>query len=383
MKRVVSLITPIFLITLLGCNHTRPNAAIRTPITFPIKTIESNNAIVDQSFPNDKLDRLEKTLNDIMAKTQAKGLSAAVGIPGKGLWCGTRGTTGNKAIEKITPDLMFCAGSISKIFTAVVVLSLEDEGRLDLEDTVDQWLPEVHQAEHITINHLLTHTSGIPNFDSVKEYKAHPFQSRNPKEVFSYLKDKKLLFEAGQHYAYSNMGYVMLGIIIEKVTQKSYEEAVKQYIINKIDLKETQVMSDQALKELIVRGHHHGKVLTETENYTHIPGAGSIMASPRDLIRFLQELLSGKLLSRHLLRIMFSDMNLMTETQPTYYGKGIVAAINTPIGDMIGHSGGINGFAAALYCQYEEMLFVCVMMNDDIKSPDPAVFRLMEVMMDL
>ena len=93
--------------------------------------------------------------------------------------------------------------------------------------------------------------------------------------------------------------------------------------------------------------------------------------------------MNGKFLSRISLSKMFLDMNLMTKTQSTYYGKGIVVATNTPIGDIIGHRGGIKGFGAALYYHPKENLFICVMMNDDAKSPEPAVFRLMEITLEL
>lgn len=384
MFKIEFIFSLILFLTLIGCNHAiiTSNSSIRTPIVLPIETIESNGYIIDQPLKDYKIELLEKSIDAIIAKTKATGVSAAVGIPNKGLWCGSRGETGNSQIKKITSDLKFCAGSISKIFTATVVLGLDEEGLLSLESSIDKWLPEIHNADHITINHLLTHTSGIPTFDCIKEYEANKYRYGNPEEMLSYLQNKELLFEPGKHFAYSNMGYLILGIIIEKVTGKSYEEAVKKYIINKITLEETDVMTTQTLQRMVVRGHHRGQVLTETE-YIIPFASGSIIASPRDLVRFFQALMNGRLLSRKSLSKMFLNMNLMTKTQRTYYGKGIVFAAKTPIGDIIGHRGGIKGFGAALYYHPKEDLFICVMMNDDSKSPDPAVFRLMELLMEL
>lgn len=82
-------------------------------------------------------------------------------------------------------------------------------------------------------------------------------------------------------------------------------------------------------------------------------------------------------------QIMFSDMNLMTVSQSTYYGKGVVTALETPVGNIIGHTGGIKGFGASLFFHPQRNMFVCVMMNDDIKAVDPAMFRLMETMMEM
>jgi CubicO group peptidase (beta-lactamase class C family) len=157
---------------------------------------------------------------------------------------------------------------------------------------------------------------------------------------------------------------------------------VEHYIIHTINLLETEVVTQQLLEHLIVRGHHNGEVLHKSDDYVIPFAAGAIIATPKDLILFLQALMNGRLLTQKSLQKMFSDMNLMTGTQSTYYGKGIVAAIGTPVGDIIGHTGGMRGFGAALYYHPKNNLFVAVMMNDDIQPIDPAMFRLMEVMME-
>jgi CubicO group peptidase (beta-lactamase class C family) len=258
-----------------------------------------------------------------------------------------------------------------------------EEGLLSLEDTVSKWFPEIDQSNNITINHLLTHTSGITSFDNLEEYKSNIYLYRNPEEILLIVKNKKLLFQPGKHYAYSNTGYLLLGIIIERITGKSYEETVEKYILKKIGLHETEVITSEIFHNYIVRGHHHGNILTAEENYTITFAAGSIIATPKDLIIFFQGLMSGSFLSQSSLQIMFSDMNLMTIAQSTYYGKGIVAAIGTPVGNIIGHTGAIKGFGASLFYHPKRNIFVCVMMNDDIKPVDPAMFKLLEAMMDL
>jgi D-alanyl-D-alanine carboxypeptidase len=373
----------ILLEILAGCAHNTPNSKFNTQITLPIETIKSNGSVIHQPFSKDKIALLEKEVENIIIATGAKGISASIGVPDNGIWCSARGITGNTSKEKITSDLKFCAGSIGKIFTAIVILNLIEEDRLSLENSVDKWFPEISWASHVTINHLLTHTSGIASFDNTKEYESYKYLYRNPEELLSYVTKKELLFESGKHYAYSNTGYLMLGIIIERVTGRSYREAVEHYIINKINLHKTDVITSETINDLIVKGHHKGNVLSESENYVVPFAAGSIAATPRDLIVFFQALMSGKLLSQGSLQIMFSDMNLMTVTQSTYYGKGMVAALETPVGNIIGHTGGIKGFGASLFYHPKRNIFVCVMMNDDIKAVDPAVFKFLEVMMEL
>ncbi len=382
MKKI-SFLFSFILFTTLGCAHNIHGSSFDTPITLPIETIKSDGSFIQQPFSKDTIDLLEKEMENIKKVTGAKGLSASIGIPNNGMWCSARGTTGNSSKEKITSDLKFHAGSIGKICTAIVIFNLVEENRLRLENSLEIWFPEISWASHVTIKHLLTHTSGIANFDNTKEYESRKYLYRNPEELVSCLSKKELLFESGKHYAYSNTGYIMLGIIIEQVTGKSYRDAVEHYIISKIPLQETDVITAETINDLIVKGHHRGNVLSESENDVVPFAAGSIAATPTDLIIFLQALMSGRLLSQSSLQIMFSDMNLMTVAQSTYYGKGIVAALKTPVGDIIGHTGGIKGFGASLFYHPKKNMFVCVMMNDDIKAVDPAVFKFLEVMMGL
>ncbi len=381
MKEVSIFVCLIFLLTFAGYTHSKSGTGSNSPITLPLETIKSKGTIVQQPFDPDEVELLEKTLDKIRDKTQAKGMSVAVAIPDKGIWFNTRGITGNPEMEKLTPDQEFYAGSIGKIYTSVVIFSLIDQGRLNLKTPIAKWFPEFPKAKKITINHLLTHTSGIVSYDNLKENEATNYVYQHPEQIILSVKNKKLLFTPGKHYSYSNTGYLILGIIIEKITGKTYKEAVDQFIINKIDLRETEVLTGQSHKNLLVSGHHQGNVLAEKKIYAKAVGAGSVIASPRDLISFLQALMAGRLVSEKSLQAIFENINRSYSVPGTYYGKGIAVALKTPVGDIIGHTGGTRGFLAALYYQPKKNIFVAVMMNDDIKAVEPAMFRLMETMM--
>jgi len=383
MKKRSFLFSFILLEILAGCVHNTHQSNFSTPITLPVESIKSIGSITQQPFSRDKIALLEKEVKNIMMATKAKGISVSMGVPDDGIWYSAQGITGNPSREKMTSDLKLFAGSIGKIFTAIIILNLIEENRLSLEESIEKWFPEISWTSHVTIDHLLTHTSGIAGFDNTKEYESHKYLYHSPEELISYVTEKALLFEPGKHYAYSNTGYVMLGIIIERVTGRSYREAVKHYIVDKINLRETDVITSETMNDLIVKGHHKGNVLSEAENDVVPFAAGSITAAPRDLIVFLQALMSGRLLSQDSLQMMFSNMNLMSVTQSTYYGNGIVAALETPVGDIIGHTGGMRGFQASLFYHPKRNIFVCVMMNDDIKAVDPAMFRLLEAMTEL
>ena len=155
---------------------------------------------------------------------------------------------------------------------------------MNLDSPVAKWFPEISWANHVTVNRLLTHTSGIACFDNTKEYESNKYLYHNPEELLSYITIKELLFEPGKHYAYSNTGYLMLGIIIERVSGKSYKEAVENYIINRINLHRTDVVTSETINNLIVKGHHKGNVLSEANNSVVPFASGSIVSTQRDLI---------------------------------------------------------------------------------------------------
>jgi CubicO group peptidase (beta-lactamase class C family) len=173
-NRISLLCSIVLSLTLTAIGHSVPTSNISTPITLPIQSIRSNGSVIPQSFSKDKIDLLERELDNIMAATQTRGISASVGIPDKGIWCDARGVTGNAGEERISPDLSFYAGSIGKMFTAVVILKLAEEDQLSTQSTVAKWFPEMRQAIQITIDHLLTHTSGIPAFEEAEEYGNRP-----------------------------------------------------------------------------------------------------------------------------------------------------------------------------------------------------------------
>ena len=249
MKKITFLFSLLLFVTFAAGSHTASTSNIPTPITLPIESVKSTGSVVPQSLAKDKIDLLEKELDNIIATTRAKGISASVAIPDKGIWCAARGITGNTSKEEITSDLQFYAGSIGKIFTAIVILRLAEEGRLSLESVVAKWFPEISWAGHITVDHLLTHTSGIPSFDNLEDYESNKYRYRNPEQIISFVAKKKLLFEPGAHYAYSNTGYLLLGVIIERVTGRSYKETVEHHIINKINLHKTALITSRQAQE--------------------------------------------------------------------------------------------------------------------------------------
>ena len=199
-----------------------------------------------------------------------------------------------------SPDTKFRLGSVTKQFTAASILLLEERGKLNVSDPVKKYLPDAPAAwDKITIFHVLTHTSGIPNFTGFPDYpKLEPFAA-TPEELVARFRDKPLDFEPGEKWKYSNSGYVLLGYLIEKITGDSYEKFVRENIFTPLGMKDSGYDSNSAVIPHRASGYVPGKNGFENAGFVHmsIPqGAGALYSTTEDLLKWEQGLFGGKLL---------------------------------------------------------------------------------------
>src|ERR1051325_2004544 len=173
-----------------------------------------------------------------------------------------------------TPQTRFRLGSITKQFTSMAVAQLVERGLVNVEDPITKYLPDFpkEMGEHVTVYHLLTHTSGIPSFTNFKDYqqiKRNPFSGE---KLVEWLKDKKLEFAPGEKFAYNNSGYYLLSYIIEKVSGKSYEQYLKENIFDPLGMKGTGVDHNKEVMRNRAMGYtSKGK---EIENAEYIDMTG-------------------------------------------------------------------------------------------------------------
>src|SRR5581483_8105151 len=146
------------------------------------------------------------------------------------------------------PSTKFRLGSVTKQFTAASILLLEERGKLSVNDPVKKYLPDAPAAwDKITIFHLLTHTSGIPNFTAFPDYrKLEPFPA-TAEQLVARFRDKPLEFEPGSKWNYSNSGYVLLGYLIEKISGDSYQKFVSENILTPLGMKDSGYDSNAAI----------------------------------------------------------------------------------------------------------------------------------------
>ncbi|HSA50063.1 MAG TPA: serine hydrolase domain-containing protein [Yinghuangia sp.] len=229
-------------------------------------------------------------------------------------WTARSGVAELDTGQPVPPDASLRIGSATKAFTAVVVLQLADEGRIALEDTVERWLPGVvtgngNDGSRITVRQLLQHTSGLPQvFDlpggeSAAEFLRHRYDSHTPEHILRLAMNHPPSTAPGTRWEYSNTNYVLLGMIVERVTGKSWAYEVMRRILVPMSLQDTMVPGDNPFlprpRLHTYRQFAPGESWLDTTdlNVKDMDAEGSIVSTTADLGRFWTALMRGELLS--------------------------------------------------------------------------------------
>ena len=251
--------------------------------------------------------------------------------------------SGLSSVKDKTPNTSstkFKVGSITKMFTATIIFQLIEEGRLTLETKLSEFYPQILNSKEITISDMLSHRSGIHNFTSDKEYSQYMTLKKSKKEMLELIANLKPDFQPDEKTAYSNTNYVLLGYIIEKITNSTYQEELRRRITAPLNLTNTYYGDkiDTKANEAASYSFQEGQWLLETETDMSIPhGAGAIVSTPRDLTVFITALFNNQLVSEN-------SVNEMKEIKDRF-GKGLM---KFSFGDRIGYgyNGGIDGFVS-------------------------------------
>ncbi|HEX8285247.1 MAG TPA: serine hydrolase domain-containing protein [Pyrinomonadaceae bacterium] len=252
-----------------------------------------------------------------------------------------------------TAATRYRVGSITKMFTASMIFQLAEEGKLKLTDTLDKFFPQIPNAKKITIAHILAHRSGIHSFTSDPDFPTWLMKAKTKDEMLAVIAKGAPEFEPGEKMAYSNAGYILLGYVIEKVTGKPYQDALKERITSRLGLKDTYLGTGniEANRNESFSYKYAGDWKQETETHLSIPGgAGALISTPTDLTKFIQALFDLKLVSRESLNQMMQNKMGMF-TFPLYDKT------------LYGHGGGIDGFNSMLVYLPEEKLAVSYISN--------------------
>lgn len=312
---------------------------------------------------------LEKYLDEFSTKIGLNG-NVFIATNNEVLFSKSYGFSNFQERSPLTYESQFYIGSVTKQFTAVAILRLVQEGKISLEDKISKLIPEFSRtpwAQDVTIKHLLNHTSGIFEPNPLENQSKPPFSK--VEDVISYLKDKHAMSELGKLFLYSNNGYLVLGYIIEKITQKSLDVYLKQAFFDPLEMASTCLSAYtpyekhynlRALPHLYKDG---GMIDILNQYYVDFPfSAGGLISTVEDLWKWNKALYEGKIIADPLIKEF---------TTPHLLGYGLGITIETFANGTIvyKHGGSIDGYHSLLIYLPQQKMTVCVLTNVDYPSP--------------
>jgi CubicO group peptidase (beta-lactamase class C family) len=322
--------------------------------------------------------RIDKLLSDVY-KPDGPGAAVLVKRQGEVIWRKGYGRANLELNIPVEPDMIFRLGSITKQFTAVAILMLAEEGKLSLQDEITKFLPDYPtQGKKITVEHLLTHTSGIKSYTDLAEWLPLQRKDMTVGEIIDLFKNQPMEFAPGERWKYSNSGYILLGAIIEKVSGKTYADFLQDRIFGPLGLKSSCYDSPSRIIPRRVPGYAKGNAGFENAPYLSMSqpyAAGSLASSVDDMAAWTEALLSGKLIKRETLERAFTSYKLK-DGLDSKYGYGW--CISDYEGHrLIEHGGGIHGFLSHALFFPEDQIFVVMLTNSTLLDlqPEPLAFR--------
>tara|TARA_B100000989_G_C19507446_1_gene457161 strand:- start:594 stop:1697 length:1104 start_codon:yes stop_codon:yes gene_type:complete len=289
------------------------------------------------------------------------------------------GVNGKRDFENNTPLMpsdIFELASVSKQFTAMMVMICKEKGMLNYDDLVEKYLDIPYKG--ITIRNLLTHTSGLPDYQKVMDENWDKSKVAGNAEIIEYLKKHKpkILFSPGDEYKYSNTGYVLLGSIVEKVTGEDFVKMSKKWIFEPLKMKNTSIRSNEEKKGLINLAFGHKKDSLDrfvnankflSSDYTiwlgNRKGPGRVSSNVFDLLLWDQALYTEKLVSKKTLEEAFYPY-LLNDKTLSYYGFGWRLNKDSK-NKIVTHSGSNPGYKTRIVRLLDKKKTIIILSNND------------------
>ncbi|MBP7864630.1 MAG: serine hydrolase [Acidobacteria bacterium] len=322
-----------------------------------------------------------------MFKPGEPGAAVIVVRDGKTLFRKGYGMANLELGVAVEPDMIFRIGSMTKQFTAAAILLLAEEGKLSLQDEVTKYLPGVKTGgKKITLEHLLTHTSGLPSYTEAEGWPKLWRQDMSIEEILDLTKDKPLEFAPGERWNYCNTGYVMLGAVVEKVSGQTFGDFVEAKIFKPLGMNRTSYDSTERVIPHRIPGYHQGKdgfINAPYLSMTQPHAAGALISTVDDLALWNEAVFAGKVLKAESLGRAITPFKT-TGGESTGYGYGWM------IGSLRGHrtvehGGGIMGFSSYGLSLPDDGIYVAVLTNGvgPGRDPESRAVRVAEAALNL
>ncbi|MCP4130755.1 MAG: beta-lactamase family protein [bacterium] len=382
MKTIISILISLLasFMLLLSCS----SFPVYTP---PEKAAVSNWGTVSKA----EALRFQSALNRAVTKHGVLGLQASIIKPDGKTWSGTGGHADSNREEELKKENLLRIGSITKLFTATVIMKLYQDGKVNLDDTINKWFPNLKNSNTITIRMLLNHTSGIENLWLSKYAMMRTLFGKEwqVNELVELITEMDPFDSPGKSFHYSNSNYVLIGKIVEELTAKKMSRVIFEYINTPCRLENTWLLPEKKAEKKLITGFD--RVYIPTPGTFHLEPdddswssfaytAGSMASTTIDLVTFIDSFYKEKIISRDVIKKMYTFSQGSTKINPdvpkqTAYGLGL-ARFSIGGDTLWGHMGGLMGF--------ESIVLHCIEKNYSIAvSGNLSVSKVADVTEDL
>lgn len=316
---------------------------------------------------------IDRYLQEVIKAHETPALSVAVCRNGKPIYMKGFGFADLQNQVKATSKTVYRIGSVTKQFTSTIIMQLEKEGKLGLDDAASKYIDGLPAAwSKVTIRHLLTHTSGIPSYTNLPNFlDQFSRKSALPKDIVQTVIDKPLEFEPGSKWEYNNTGYVMLGMVIEKLDGRSYGKSLRARIIDPLGMTQTYFTSEQTLVPNRAQGYSWGLKGFDNCSYLNMDwpyAAGSMESTVEDMAKWDAALYTEKTLPTASLKQIWTPYVLSTGVN-SKYGFGWIVDKRDGV-DYVEHGGGINGFTCGIKRIVSKGITIIVLTNSETADPN-------------
>lgn len=315
---------------------------------------------------NLNLAKLDSLFKSIEISNKFMG-SIAISENGKILFSKSIGYSDVETSQKSNKQTKYRIGSITKTFTAVLILKAVEEKRLTLDETIEKYFPKIKNANNISVRNLLTHRSGIHNFTKDKDYLSYNIKGKSKVEMIDIISTFESDFEPNSRANYSNSNFVLLSYILEEIYSQSFAKILKNKIVKPLNLHNTYFGSKINTSKNEANSYDLDTIWKKQPetNMPILTGAGAIVSNPIDVLKFVEAVFKNKIISKE-------SLNAMEEVRDDY-GMGIG---EFPFEEKMsyGHTGHLDGFSSLFgYFPNENISFAITSNGSSINNNDIAL----------
>jgi D-alanyl-D-alanine carboxypeptidase len=331
--------------------------AVLLPVAMAAQSVDS----IDPALRG----RIDRIAAGVMQQHGVPSASVAVVKGGKLVYAHAYGNAHLNPDTAATPDMRYSVGSISKQFTAAAILMLQEQGKLSLDDAVGKYVPGLTRGDEVTIRQILSHTSGYQDYWPEDYLMTPMMKPSNAQQIVDTWAKKPLDFEPGTQWQYSNTGYVIAGLIVEKVSGEKLFDFLGEHIFHPLGMKsvwnsdETKLTQPDATP--YIRAALAPLRLAPKEGRGWMFAAGELAMTAHDLALWDESLIARALLSSESYKKMFTEVKLKDD-KGTHYGLGV--SVGKLDGHLdISHGGEVTGFVSDNEVLVDDGVAVAVLTN--------------------